>query len=73
MNDGQSQHDDHFGYGVFNIDSLINSGDSNSSSFTEYKFDRQNTPMKKNIFDIFQIERRITASVPPDSSMNAME
>ena len=30
MKDGQSQHDDRFGYGIFKIDNLINSENSNS-------------------------------------------
>ena len=32
-----------------------------------------NINIERNIFDIFQVERRITASVPPDNSMNAIE
>ena len=72
MKNGQSQHDDHFGYGIFRIDSLINSADTNSSNI-ESKMKMEKIPVRKNIFDIFQIERRITASVPPDNSMNAIE
>tara|TARA_B100000902_G_scaffold193_1_gene280 strand:+ start:49 stop:1617 length:1569 start_codon:yes stop_codon:yes gene_type:complete len=72
MKNGQSQHDDHFGYGIFRIDSLIDAVDSNSSNI-ENKIEMRKIPIQKNIFDIFQIERRITASVPPDNSMNAIE
>lgn len=72
MKNGQSQHDDHFGYGIFRIDLLINSADTNSSNI-ESKMKMEKIPVRKNIFDIFQIERRITASVPPDNSMNAIE
>ena len=72
MKNGQSQHDDHFGYGIFRIDSLIDAMDSNSSNI-ESKIETRKMPIQKNIFDIFQIERRITASVPPDNSMNAIE
>ena len=46
--------------------------DSNSSNI-ENKIEMRKTSIQKNIFDIFQIERRITASVPPDNSMNAIE
>ena len=72
MKNGQNQHDDHFGYGIFRIDSLIDAMDSNSSNI-ENKIEMRKMPIPKNIFDIFQIERRITASVPPDNSMNAIE
>ena len=72
MKNGQNQHDDHFGYGIFRIDSLIDAMDSNSSNI-ENKIETREMPIQKNIFDIFQIERRITASVPPDNSMNAIE
>ena len=72
MKNGQNQHDDHFGYGIFRIDLLIDSMDSNSSNI-ENKIEMRKTSIQKNIFDIFQIERRITASVPPDNSMNAIE
>ena len=72
MKNGQSQHDDHFGYGIFRIDLLIDSADTNSSNI-ESKMNMEKIPVRKNIFDIFQIERRITASVPPDNSMNAIE
>jgi len=72
MKNGQNQHDDHFGYGIFRIDSLIDSMDSNSSNI-ENKIEMRKISIQKNIFDIFQIERRITASVPPDNSMNAIE
>ena len=72
MKDGQSQHDDNFGYGIFRIDTLIQAVNS-SSSDTKEGLVKGNTNIERNIFDIFQVERRITASVPPDNSMNAIE
>ena len=72
MKDGQSQHDDNFGYGIFRIDTLIKAVNS-SSSDTKDNLVKGNINIERNIFDIFQVERRITASVPPDNSMNAIE
>ena len=72
MKDGQSQHDDNFGYGIFRIDTLIQAVNS-SSSDTKEGLVKGNINIERNIFDIFQVERRITASVPPDNSMNAIE
>ena len=72
MKDGQSQHDDNFGYGIFRIDTLIKAVNS-SSSDTKEDLVKGNINIERNIFDIFQVERRITASVPPDNSMNAIE
>ena len=72
MKDGQSQHDDNFGYGIFRIDTLIKAVNSSSSDIKE-NLVKGNINIERNIFDIFQVERRITASVPPDNSMNAIE
>ena len=72
MKDGQSQHDDNFGYGIFRIDTLIKAVNS-SSSDTKENLVKGNINIERNIIDIFQVERRITASVPPDNSMNAIE
>ena len=72
MKDGQSQHDDNFGYGILRIDSLIEAVNS-SSSDTKEDLGMGKMIIERNIFDIFQVERRMTANVPPDSSMNAIE
>ena len=72
MKNGQSQHDDHFGYGIFRIDSLIDSAKTNSSNL-ENIIETSDLTMQKNIFEIFQSERRMTARVPPDNSMKAIE
>ena len=72
MKDGQSQHDDNFGYGIFRIDTFIQAVNS-SSSDTKEDLVEGKINIERNIFDIFQVERRITASVPPDNSMNAIE
>ena len=77
MKDGQNQHDDRFGYGMLRIDLLINSvnnSPNNSSNKLPIIKNHSVEPIyESSIFDIFQIERRITASVPPDNSANAIE
>ena len=72
MKDGQNQHDDRFGYGIFKIDNLINSENSNSTNISNIVI-KEGEKTQKNIFQIFQVERRIAASVPPDNSINAIE
>ena len=72
MKNGQNQHDDNFGYGIFRIDSLIDAVNS-SSSDTKEDLEMEKIIIERNIFDIFQVERRMTANVPPDNSMNAIE
>ena len=72
MKNGQNQHDDNFGYGIFRIDSLIDAVNSSSSDTKEDK-EMEKIIIERNIFDIFQVERRMTANVPPDNSMNAIE
>ena len=72
MKDGQSQHDDRFGYGIFKIDNLINSENSNSTNISNIVI-KEGEKTQKNIFQIFQVERRMAASVPPDNSINAIE
>lgn len=73
MKEGQNQHDDHFGYGILRIDTLISSVNNSSSNnpVSEEYFDINYK--KYNIFEIFQTERRITANVPPDNSTKAIE
>ena len=68
----RNQHDDNFGYGIFRIDSLIDAVNS-SSSDTKEDLEMEKIIIERNIFDIFQVERRMTANVPPDNSMNAIE
>jgi subtilisin family serine protease len=73
MKEGQSQHDDHFGYGILRIDALIdsvNNSSINESISKNYQVEQND---QFNIFDIFQMERRMTANVPPDNSANAIE
>ncbi len=72
MKDGQSQHDDRFGYGIFKIDNLINSEKSNSTNIGNI-VKKEGEKTQKNIFQVFQVERRMAASVPPDNSINAIE
>ncbi len=72
MDDGQSEHDDRFGYGIFRIDLMLDSlGNSSSEEETEYSV------MKLQHSDINsgsnQAERRKTPIVPPASSTKAAE
>ena len=72
MDDGQSEHDDRFGYGIFRIDLMLDSlSNSSSEEETEYSV------MKLQHNDINsvsnQAERRKTPIVPPASSTKAAE
>ncbi|MED5455005.1 MAG: S8 family serine peptidase [Candidatus Thermoplasmatota archaeon] len=72
MDDGQSEHDDRFGYGIFRIDFMLDSlSNSSSEEETEYSV------MKLQHSDINsgsnQAERRKTPIVPPASSTKAAE
>jgi len=73
MKEGQNQHDDHFGYGILRIDSLIDSIKNSSNSNLVFQNYQVMENKVSNIFDIFQMERRITANVPPDNSAKAIE
>jgi subtilisin family serine protease len=73
MKENQNQHDDKFGYGILRIDLLIESVDNSSSENLTPQNYMSKDDVKINIFDIFQTERRMTASVPPDNSANAIE
>ena len=73
MKEGQNQHDDHFGYGILRIDTLIDSIDNSSNTNPASENYQLKENKVSNIFDIFQMERRITANVPPDNSANAIE
>ena len=73
MKENQNQHDDKFGYGILRIDLLIESVDNSSSENLTPQNYMSKDGVKINIFDIFQTERRMTASVPPDNSANAIE
>ena len=72
MDDGQSGHDNHFGYGIFRIDLMLDSL-SNSSSEEEI----ENSVVKLQHSDkksgSNQAERRKTPTVPPASSTKAAE
>ncbi|MED5231773.1 MAG: S8 family serine peptidase [Candidatus Thermoplasmatota archaeon] len=72
MDDGQEEHDEHFGYGIFRIDSMLEAlGNSSSDekieySITKLQFDDINSESN-------QAERRKTPNVPPASSTKAAE
>ena len=64
---------DSFGYGILRIDTLIDSIDNSSNSNPSSENYQVKGNKVSNIFDIFQMERRITANVPPDNSAKAIE
>ena len=73
MKDGQSQHDDRFGYGMLRIDLLIDSVNNSSNNLFINENYNVETIYSPSISDFIQMERRMTANVPPDNSANAIE
>ena len=71
MDDGQSEHDDNFGYGIFRIDLMLEVL-SNSSSEEELEYS-SGYLQHIDINDSNQAERRKTPKVPPASSTKAAE
>lgn len=71
MDDGQSEHDNKFGYGIFRIDLMLEAL-SNSSSEEEVEYSSSYL-QHIDINDSNQAERRKTPSVPPASSTKAAE
>ncbi|MDP6318332.1 MAG: S8 family serine peptidase [Candidatus Thalassarchaeaceae archaeon] len=72
MDDGQNDHDDYFGYGIFKIDFLIDSFGNESSTPLTKEMDEEQIVMISSS-DANQAERRKTAKVPPVSSTKAAE
>ena len=72
MDDGQSEHDDHFGYGIFRIDLMLDSL-SNSSSEEEIETLIVKLQHSDKNSGLNQAERRKTPIVPPASSTKAAE
>ena len=73
MEEGQSEHDDHYGYGHLRVDLLLqalgNSGDGSSDSQTS----SADASYARTLADELQVVRRSTARVPPDSSTKPSE
>ncbi len=72
MDDGQTEHDDRFGYGIFRIDLLIGSLGNNSTISYSNSFEGLEI-IHQNMTSDAQAERRKTANVPPVNSRNAAE
>lgn len=79
MDHGQEDHDDHFGYGIFRIDLMLDalensSGEEDISSASSSGI-WGDSPIRNSFQTEFenQAERRKTPSVPPLSSTNAAE
>ncbi len=73
MKDGQSGHDDHYGYGLLDIDALIDSFENTSSENVIEDLTELSGPWEKLLTEKSQAARRTTARVPPVSSTNARE
>ncbi len=71
MKDGQSGHDDHYGYGLLDIDALIDSFGNTSSEGEIGIYTGPTGPWEKLLVEKSQVARRTTARVPPVSSTNA--
>jgi len=72
MDDGQSEHDERFGYGIFRIDLMLEEL-GNSSSDTNVKETEVGSGLLVTFTDSYQAERRKTPSVPPANSTKAAE
>jgi len=72
MDDGQSEHDDKFGYGIFRIDLMLEAL-SNSSSENDVEYYSNTLQYTEIEHQSNQAERRKTPSVPPAISTKAAE
>jgi len=79
MDNGQDDHDDHFGYGILRIDLMLEALGNNSSSLNEVgeivssSADSSGSEQIGMNSDDYQAERRKTPSVPPVNSTKAAE
>ena len=71
MKEGQSDHDDHYGYGILRVDLLLDAM-GNSSASTLDVSNLVQPAVEENVSEKIQV-RRSTARVPPDSSTNPRE
>ena len=71
MKEGQSEHDDHYGYGLLRVDLLLESLGNTSSSIVEISNPMQPV-IEGEVSETIQV-RRSTARVPPVSSTNPKE
>ena len=73
MEEGQSEHDDHYGYGHLRVDLLLqalgNSGDDSS----DFQTSSADASFERPLADELQVVRRSTARVPPASSTKPRE
>ena len=72
MDDGQEDHDDHFGYGIFRIDLMLEAL-GNSSSEEADSLSQEQFIVAEKLNNSNQAERRHTPNVPPASSTKAAE
>ena len=72
MDDGQEDHDEHFGYGIFRIDLMLEAL-GNSSSEEADSLSQEQFIVAEKLNNSNQAERRNTPYVPPASSTKAAE
>jgi len=79
MDNGQDDHDDHFGYGILRIDLMLEALGNNSSAsnavgeIVSSSADSSGSEQIGMNSDDYQAERRKTPSVPPVNSTKAAE
>ena len=71
MKEGQSEHDDHYGYGLLRVDLLLDSLGNSSASQSGISTPIQST-FEEPVSEPIQV-RRSTARVPPVNSTNPKE
>jgi len=71
MKEGQSEHDDHYGYGLLRVDLLLDSLGNSSAPLSDIT-DQIRPTFEEKVSEPIQI-RRSTARVPPVSSTNPRE
>ena len=72
MKDGQSEHDDHNGYGHLRVDLLLQALGNSSDDSSEFEASADSTS-ERPLTDELQVARRSTARVPPVNSTKPSE
>jgi len=72
MQEGQSEHDNHYGYGILRVDLLMQALGNESAVIVSDGHEVSPSDFGRTIFDEFQA-RRSTASVPPVNSTKPKE
>ena len=73
MGDGQSGHDDHYGYGHLRIDLLLQALGNSGDGASDFQTSSADAGYERPLADELQVVRRSTARVPPASSTKPSE